>query len=56
MTTSFRQFNAEQKLVENLVCNGLVEELQEQATKPENWSAEMTADELFEALGIDNNV
>ena len=56
MTTSFRQFTAEQKLVENLEQRGLVEELQEQDTNPENWSKEMTADELCEALGIDSNV
>ena len=56
MTITFRQFNAEQQLVENLVQNGLVEELQKQDNDPENWSAELTADELFKALGIDDNV
>lgn len=56
MTTSFRQFNAEQNLVESLEQNGLVEELKEQDTNPDNWSKEMTAGELFEALGIDNNI
>ena len=56
MTTTFRQFNDEQKLVENLVQNGLVEELQQQNSDPDTWSNELTADELFEALGIDDHI
>lgn len=56
MTTTFRQYQSEQQLVENLVQNGLVEEITAQDNNPENWSDEMAADELFEALGIDSNV
>lgn len=54
MTISFKQFNTEQTLVESLTSAGLVEEIVNQ--QDGDWSPELTADELFEELGIGSNI
>lgn len=50
--TTFKEYHDEQKLVENLVQNGVVGEITEEQT----WSEAMSADKLFEELGLDGNI
>lgn len=50
MATSFKQFDQENKLVESLNQQNLIEEIINQETG--DWSKEMSAEDLLEELGL----
>ena len=53
--TTLNQFLQEQSLVASMNASGLTEEVKQQEANGE-WSAALTADELFEALESGNSI